>query len=164
MITTGLCIYLRKSRRCGSGRLHHILDSVTLYTIENGLVTCVVTIISLVFWLAKPHALIYLGLHFVINKLYANCFLASMNARKLLRVQTQSTSSSGHRLPVIITRNLSGRDRNPSKVIQPDHVDLSSTKLQITIDKTVDYAADDLSDSPSHQAASSKNIGRVQAP
>ncbi|KAF9812705.1 hypothetical protein IEO21_06052 [Rhodonia placenta] len=161
IITSSLCLYLRKSRHGGTGRLDHILNSVTLYTIENGMMTCIGTVLSLVFWIVKPHALIYLALHFAIGKLYANSFLASMNARKLLRVQNASSSGSGHRLPVIFTHGLSARDRRSS----PDEVDLTGTKvralaatpgssatddellggmqLQITVDKTVDYTADD---------------------
>ncbi|KZT03395.1 uncharacterized protein LAESUDRAFT_367869 [Laetiporus sulphureus 93-53] len=137
MITTSLCALLRRSRRGGSGRLDQILNSMTLYTIENGLVTSVTTTLSLIFWLVKPHALIYLGLHFTISKLYANSFLASMNARKLLRAQNPSSGSSGHRLPTILS-NVRFSHRPP-----PETVDLTGTKVQITVDRTVDYASDD---------------------
>jgi len=140
MITSGLCLYLRKSRHGGSGRLDHILNSVTLYTVENGMITCIATVLSLIFWLAKPHALVYLGLHFAISKLYANSFLASMNARKMLRVQNSQSSGSGHRLPVIFAHHFTRGDRRSS----PDAVDLTGTKLQITVDKTVDYVTDDV--------------------
>ncbi|PCH39550.1 hypothetical protein WOLCODRAFT_141307 [Wolfiporia cocos MD-104 SS10] len=142
MITTSLCTYLRKSRRGGSGRLDHILDSMTLYTVENGMITCVATVLSLVFWLVIPHALIYLGLHFAISKLYANSFLASMNARKLLRAHNStSASNSGsgrHGFPVMFSNRFSTRPRGDVET-----VDLTGTKLQITVDKTVDYVADD---------------------
>ncbi|PCH43519.1 hypothetical protein WOLCODRAFT_138390 [Wolfiporia cocos MD-104 SS10] len=148
MITGSLCTYLRKSRHGGSGRLDQILNSVTLYTVENGMVTCIATVLSLIFWLVKPHALIYLALHFAIGKLYTNSFLASMNARKLLRVQNTTSESSEHRLPVIFSHHFSRGDRRPA--VRPDPVDLTSTKLQITVDKTVDYVTDDVLSSPSH--------------
>ncbi|KAI0373514.1 hypothetical protein BV20DRAFT_1049916 [Pilatotrama ljubarskyi] len=138
LITGGLCYYLRRNRT-GTGRFDHILDSVTLYTVENGLLTSVTTLVSLIFWLVKPHVLIYLGLHFAISKLYANSFLASMNARKILRAQSQSQSGSGHRLPVIFT----SRGMRHSNA---DQLNLG-TRVQITVDKTVDYATDDLPDS-----------------
>ncbi|CCL99874.1 uncharacterized protein FIBRA_01899 [Fibroporia radiculosa] len=141
MITSGLCLYLRKSRHGGTGRLDRVLNSVTLYTVENGLLTSVITVLSLIFWLVKPHVLIYLAFHFAISKLYANSFLASMNARKLLRAQNMTSSGSEHRLPVILSHHLAGRDRRVSRM--QDTVDFTSTKLQITVDKTVDYIADD---------------------
>ncbi|TFK84127.1 hypothetical protein K466DRAFT_602278 [Polyporus arcularius HHB13444] len=128
LITAGLCFFLRRNRT-GSGRFDHILDSVTLYTVENGLLTSVTTIVSLIFWLAKPHVLVYLGLHFAISKLYANSFLASMNARKILRAQSQSQSGSGHRLPVIFTSRIRRHT---------GQVDFG-TAVQITVDKTIDY-------------------------
>ncbi|KZT65925.1 hypothetical protein DAEQUDRAFT_813903 [Daedalea quercina L-15889] len=146
MITSSLCLYLRKSRHSGSGRLDQLLNSVTLYTVENGMVTCIATVLSLIFWLAMPHALVYLALHFAISKLYANSFLASMNARKMLRVQNTQSSGSGHRLPVIFAHHFSRGDRRTSGTsafAQRDPVDLTGTKLQITVDKTVDYATDD---------------------
>ncbi|EMD37745.1 hypothetical protein CERSUDRAFT_83486 [Gelatoporia subvermispora B] len=136
-ITIGLCAYLRKSRT-GSGRLDHILDSVTLYTVENGMLTCITTVVSLIFWLAMPHVLIYLGLHFAISKLYANSFLASMNARKILRAQTSHASSSGHRLPVLFAQGFNGRISG-----KRTSLDLTGTRLQITVDKTVDCVVDD---------------------
>ncbi|KAH9931185.1 uncharacterized protein BXZ73DRAFT_101766 [Epithele typhae] len=128
LITGSLCFYLRRNRT-GSGRFDHVLDSVTLYTVENGLLTSLTTLVSLIFWLARPHVLIYLGLHFAISKLYANSFLASMNARKTLLAQSQSTSGSNHVLPVIFT----GRTQRlqASSPFQ--------ATVQITVDKTVDY-------------------------
>ncbi|TFY57886.1 hypothetical protein EVJ58_g6752 [Rhodofomes roseus] len=159
IITFGLCIFLRKSRSSGtgsSGRLDHILNSMTLYTIETGMVTCIATAISLIFWLAKPHALIYLGLHFVISKCYANSFLASVNARKLLRAQhvSRTTSGSGG-LPPVFTNRFFRRSE-----LQPDTVDLTGSKLQITIDKTVDYSSDDIPMSParSHQGSNTAAV------
>ncbi|KAH9851398.1 hypothetical protein C2E23DRAFT_886575 [Lenzites betulinus] len=140
LITGGLCYYLRRSRT-GTGRFDHILDSVTLYTVENGLLTSVTTVVSLIFWLVRPHVLIYLGLHFAISKLYANSFLASMNARKILRAQSQSQSTSGHRLPVIFA----SRGMRHSNA---DQLNLNA-RVQITVDKTVDYAADDVPESVS---------------
>ncbi|KAI0779880.1 hypothetical protein C8Q74DRAFT_722519 [Fomes fomentarius] len=124
LITGGLCYYLRRNRT-GAGEFDHVLDSVTLYTVENGLLTSVTTVVSLIFWLARPHVLIYLGLHFAISKLYANSFLASMNARKILRAQSQPQSGSGHRMPVLFSNggHLTG-----------DQV----TAVQITVDKTVE--------------------------
>ncbi|KAL1945721.1 hypothetical protein VTO73DRAFT_1723 [Trametes versicolor] len=140
LITGGLCYYLRRNRT-GTGRFDHVLDSVTLYTVENGLLTSVTTLVSLIFWLVRPHVLIYLGLHFAISKLYANSFLASMNARKILRAQSESHSGGGsaHRLPVIFA----------SRAMRHSNADQLNlgTRVQITVDKTVDYATDDVPDS-----------------
>ncbi|KAI0368832.1 hypothetical protein BV20DRAFT_426062 [Pilatotrama ljubarskyi] len=155
LITLGLCFYLRRHRG-GTGRFDHILNAVTLYTVENGLITSVTTLVSLIFWLVKSDELIYLGLHFAISKLYANSFLASMNARKSLMAQSQSQSTSGHRLPVIFPtqRGLGGSNA--------DQLDLGlGTRVHITVDKTTDYVADDMHDNASSEqlSADQKGVG-----
>jgi len=48
LIATSLCWFLNKSRTGFSG-MDSIINSITLYTVENGLLTCIVTILSLVF-------------------------------------------------------------------------------------------------------------------
>ncbi|KAI0778797.1 hypothetical protein BD413DRAFT_609365 [Trametes elegans] len=153
LITAGLCFYLRRHRG-GTGRFDHILNTVTLYTVENGLLTSVTTIVSLIFWLVKSDELIYLGLHFAISKLYANSFLASMNARKNLMAQSQSQSTSGHRLPVIF--------RTQRGASNGEHLDLAiQTRVHITVDKTTDYVPDDIQDNASSQqlSADQKGVG-----
>jgi hypothetical protein len=59
-----------------------VLDTVTLYTLENGFITCLTTIAALVFWLVLAHTSLPLGLHFVIGKLYPNSLLVLLNTRK----------------------------------------------------------------------------------
>ncbi|KAI0720074.1 hypothetical protein C8T65DRAFT_24565 [Cerioporus squamosus] len=149
LITVGLCYYLRRHRG-GTGRFDHILNTVTLYTIENGLLTSVTTLISLIFWLVKSDELIYLGLHFAISKLYANSYLASMNARKTLMAQSgQSQSTSGHRLPVIFPSQRGLRDSNA------DQLNLGvGTRVHITVDKTTDYMPDENQDTVSSEQQS----------
>ncbi|KAF8079374.1 hypothetical protein FPV67DRAFT_114924 [Lyophyllum atratum] len=86
IITGWLCYFLREMRgRMGSTIMIQLVDTLTLYTIETGALTSVATIASLICWLTMPTNLIFLGLHFVIGKLYANSLLASLNTRKELR-------------------------------------------------------------------------------
>ncbi|KAH6910971.1 hypothetical protein BKA70DRAFT_1423730 [Coprinopsis sp. MPI-PUGE-AT-0042] len=89
LITGWLCYFLREVRsRIGgphSTMMIRMVDTLTLYTLENGLLTCFAAIASLICWLTMPHNLIFMGLHFVISKLYANSLLASLNMRNDLR-------------------------------------------------------------------------------
>ncbi|KAJ3482529.1 hypothetical protein NLI96_g6924 [Meripilus lineatus] len=95
-----------------------IIDSITLYTIENGVLTCVATTVSLVAWITMPHNLIFLSMHFAICKLYANALLATLNARKTLRGRSQgSTDVSDHPMPVLFPDSYNSRtSRNPFSV------------------------------------------------
>ncbi|KAI0696885.1 hypothetical protein C8T65DRAFT_30156 [Cerioporus squamosus] len=85
LITITLIALLQRSRTGFSTVTDHLIDVVTLYTVETGLVTSITTAVSLICWLTMPRNLIFLALHFSISKLYATSTLATLNARKSLR-------------------------------------------------------------------------------
>lgn len=86
IITLCLCHYLRKIRKLStSSVMKGVMDTLTLYTLENGLITCLTTIAALVFWLKLPTTSIALSLNFLIGKLYPNSLLVLLNTRKELR-------------------------------------------------------------------------------
>ncbi|KAH8827648.1 hypothetical protein DL96DRAFT_1555272 [Flagelloscypha sp. PMI_526] len=78
LITGWLCYFLFKMRsRVNRSGMARMVDQLTVYTIENGALTCVVTTVSLICWLTMKTNLIFLGLHFVIGK--------PLNTRKVWR-------------------------------------------------------------------------------
>ncbi|KAJ8589211.1 hypothetical protein M405DRAFT_933597 [Rhizopogon salebrosus TDB-379] len=79
-VTVVLCVTLRASRSSYS-HMDRIFHSVVLYTLENNSLTGAAAIISMVCWVTMPN-LVFLGIHFVLSKLYANSMLASLNFRK----------------------------------------------------------------------------------
>ncbi|KAF8145353.1 hypothetical protein K438DRAFT_1991875 [Mycena galopus ATCC 62051] len=86
IITICLCYYVRKIRKLSSSSvMKSVMDTLTLYTLENGLVTCLFTVGSLTFWLVLPSTTLSLSLHFVIGKLYPNSLLMLLNTRRELR-------------------------------------------------------------------------------
>ncbi|KAH9884645.1 hypothetical protein C8Q73DRAFT_351998 [Cubamyces lactineus] len=99
LITLSLITLLQRSRTGFSTLTDHLIDTVTLYTVETGLVTSITTAVSLICWLVMPRNLIFLALHFSISKLYATSTLATLNARKSLRRRTNKLVD--HILPVI---------------------------------------------------------------
>ncbi|KAH0837824.1 hypothetical protein J3R83DRAFT_6032 [Lanmaoa asiatica] len=74
--TTFLCYFLRSNRSQVSST-NRIIDTLTVWTVQNGSITCLGTIATLVCWTAMPQNRIFLGLHFVVAKLYANSLLAT---------------------------------------------------------------------------------------
>ncbi|KJA28299.1 hypothetical protein HYPSUDRAFT_33631 [Hypholoma sublateritium FD-334 SS-4] len=84
LITALLFILLRKSK-ADSVSLDDIIDACILYTFEIGSLTSVTTVVSLICWVVLDDSLIFLGLHFLIGKLYANSLLASLNSRQRFR-------------------------------------------------------------------------------
>ncbi|KAJ7729085.1 hypothetical protein DFH07DRAFT_850496 [Mycena maculata] len=79
---TGSLVHLFRLNRTESGRFNHIIDKLILYGLESGSATCIGTVISMLCWVITPQTLVFLGLHFVIGKLYANSLLVTLNARK----------------------------------------------------------------------------------
>ncbi|TEB32577.1 hypothetical protein FA13DRAFT_261389 [Coprinellus micaceus] len=77
LVTISLFALLKENGGKEYLRLGHIIDSLVLYTVEIGSVTCTVTVVSMICWLTMRHNLVFMGLHFIIGKLYANSMLAT---------------------------------------------------------------------------------------
>ncbi|KDQ51156.1 hypothetical protein JAAARDRAFT_211291 [Jaapia argillacea MUCL 33604] len=135
LITTSLCLYLR-SNRTGFSSMDYIIDTIMMYAINHGSLTCICTFISLLCWLAIPHSLAFLGAHFAISKLYANSFLATLNTRDTLRDRSQGSSDRGgtHQMPVIFPGSRMTYGRYTGQGQDPS----TATKLEINVQKTIE--------------------------
>lgn len=137
LITGWLCYFLAQFRAGISPMstvMIRMVDALTLYTLENGALTCFAAIASLVCWLVMPHNLIFMGLHFVISKLYANSFLASLNMRHQLRqIHGLDPPDDGQ----------SGYYRNPGKGRQ-GHIESDLLIQNSKPDHTTKLAFDDI--------------------
>ncbi|KAL7285933.1 hypothetical protein ACG7TL_001047 [Trametes sanguinea] len=113
LITSIMCYYIRKGRTAFV-RMNRIIDVLTLYTVENGMITCIATSLSLFFWLFMRSNFAFLGMHLAINKLYANSFLASLNARKVIANKSQGSGQGhpgdGFAMPVMFPNSHTSRE------------------------------------------------------
>ncbi|PFH47790.1 hypothetical protein AMATHDRAFT_151308 [Amanita thiersii Skay4041] len=110
-ITLSLFILLWRSRS-DSLSLTNVIDSLILYTFELGSLTCFATVISMICWLTMHNNLVFLGLHFVIGKLYANSLLASLNTRhELRRAHANSVGVHAHNAVPSSSPSMSGNRR-----------------------------------------------------
>ncbi|KAJ7144780.1 hypothetical protein C8R43DRAFT_563911 [Mycena crocata] len=137
VVITGLLFHLFQSSRPDAGNLNHVIDKLMLYAFETGSLTCIGTIVSMICWVAMSQNLIFLGLHFVIGKLYANSLLVTLNTRENIR-RARSTSS-GDRGPVLYL------DTRAQKTSGPYFAGPSSmmpTELQISVQTSVQYDND----------------------
>ncbi|KAF5377125.1 hypothetical protein D9757_008805 [Collybiopsis confluens] len=103
LFTSGLCVsaltdvivsvaryHYLKALRQGYSQTQEIVDSVVVFTINDGVLTCAVVIASIAFWLGMPHNFVYLGIYFTIsksNQVYSNSVLATLNLRDWYRHQ-----------------------------------------------------------------------------
>ncbi|KAG2141031.1 hypothetical protein DEU56DRAFT_280505 [Suillus clintonianus] len=100
MITLSLCYFLRKNRPKFTDTMR-IIDTLTFWTIQNGSMTSAATIATLICWKTMPENRIFLGLHFVVAKLYANSLLATLNARKQIWTGKQYSPTNNQPMPIV---------------------------------------------------------------
>jgi len=97
VITTSCLLWYLDNARTGFAGMDQIVNTLSLYAVENGLLTSVAIVISLGCWLGMKHNLVFMAIHFVVAKLYANSLLASLNSRRRIRERSRATSfSEGH--------------------------------------------------------------------
>jgi hypothetical protein len=141
MVTCALGFYLHRSRT-GFANMDGIINTLTLYTVENGALTCLAAITALTCWLTLPHTLIWLSFHFTISKLYANAFLATLNARKVLRGRSGG-SQDGYDTGISnIIRDPSVRRVGFNIPIRP--TDPIETRVEVNVEKIVHREGDSL--------------------
>ncbi|KAF7340986.1 hypothetical protein MSAN_02084000 [Mycena sanguinolenta] len=135
VLITSLLFYLFQSKKPDTGHLKHVMDKLMLYAFETGSLTCVATIVAMISWVTMSHNLIFLGLHFVIGKLYANSLLVTLNTRRNIR---RGSTSSGERGPVLfLEAPRNGKLSAPTTVGQRSLIDdyaPGSKELQITVE------------------------------
>ncbi|KAJ3740316.1 hypothetical protein EV360DRAFT_90423 [Lentinula raphanica] len=66
-------------------RLDKILNKLTIFVINTGMLTSLFALGSLISILAAPNTFIYMSFFFCMGRLYTNAILASLNARKKMR-------------------------------------------------------------------------------
>ncbi|KAL9716755.1 hypothetical protein Ac2012v2_001207 [Leucoagaricus gongylophorus] len=96
ILITGSLFFLLKTSRTSDFNLNVVIDTLILYAFETGALTTIGTIASLIFWVMQDNNLIFMGLHFVIAKLYANSILVTLNVRRNLNLN-RARSSTGPR-------------------------------------------------------------------
>ncbi|RDB14965.1 hypothetical protein Hypma_016152 [Hypsizygus marmoreus] len=144
LITASLC-FLLQSNRAGTTSLKLVIDSLIRYAFEAGILTCAGTFISMICWLTMRHNLIFLGVYFVVSKLYTNSLLVILNTRNQHRATRASHSSDrdfpilqletrrkvlgqSHSMPIgspITSRDYDGRGKVVIQIEQSIHHDVS---------------------------------------
>ncbi|KAL7277632.1 hypothetical protein ACG7TL_008559 [Trametes sanguinea] len=94
IITSSLVYFLREHK---SGFNQYVtLDKIIYWTVNNGLLTSVVGLVVIVTFSVMPDNMVFLGVHLLLSKLYANSLLATLNFRQAQRgrgLDTDGTSA-----------------------------------------------------------------------
>jgi len=141
IITASLFVLLQSSRT-GAATLDAVIDALIRYTFETSTLTCAGTIASMLCWAIIPSNLIFMGLHFVIGKLYANSLLVTLNTRDSIR----RARSQGHGLRVDIMKDSrkthKSHDSGDVTTLQSSQVESKSKeerfmKVEVVVERNV---------------------------
>lgn len=86
VIAGALCVLLHRGRAGSSIRsTNTLVNTLIIFAINRCLLTSVVAVAETIMYAIFPDSLWFIGIDFVIGKLYANSFLATLNTRRALR-------------------------------------------------------------------------------
>ncbi|PPQ99664.1 hypothetical protein CVT26_009198 [Gymnopilus dilepis] len=91
MLSTGSLFALLHTSRTGAPRRFHprsvnaLIDTLIMFAFETASLTSAGTVVTMICWLAMPNNIVFLGVHFVIGKLYALSLLVTLNMREDIR-------------------------------------------------------------------------------
>ncbi|GBE86423.1 hypothetical protein BKA93DRAFT_549242 [Sparassis latifolia] len=98
-----ILIYYLQSSRTGFQGTDHLIRSMQSYVVNSGALTMVVSISIVLTFIFVKNSLVFAGLVQVQGKLYANSFLATLNARTLRQGGGKSTSQDPNANSVELT-------------------------------------------------------------
>ncbi|KLO04275.1 hypothetical protein SCHPADRAFT_911728 [Schizopora paradoxa] len=81
----GLLSYLLLKSRNGVKRTTSLIHSLTLYTINTGVLISIASLCILTTYATMPHNYIFLAFFIPLSKLFVNSFLATLNIRSKIR-------------------------------------------------------------------------------
>ncbi|KAF5376642.1 hypothetical protein D9615_007877 [Tricholomella constricta] len=93
MIAGAMCFYLRKSKGSQT-RLNSRISRMMQYTLSSGLFTSACSLSAMFSYILLPDTFVYLGIQFILTKLYVGSFFAMLNARERPREPKGDTENS----------------------------------------------------------------------
>ncbi|KAJ2913662.1 hypothetical protein MD484_g6762, partial [Candolleomyces efflorescens] len=134
---TALMCWLLRRRQNKNSSMNYVLDALMLYTFENGALTMAATCMSLITWLTMPHNLIFMAIHFVISKFYANSLLTTLNTRQNLKPghRTQNSNSATAHKPIMFTELFKQSHLKQFSTTVHDETHTMAPQLQVNVDQ-----------------------------
>jgi len=153
LIAGAMCFFLQRSRT-GFSATDHLIDTLLVYSLNNGALTCIITIITLVCWLVMNDNLIFFSIHFSITKLYAVSLLNTLNTRHSIRERSQQSDGFAHPLPVLFphgssqrTHSVMARFPSSQQNHELDAIEPGPTKVSVNVEQTIHYDVGELTGS-----------------
>ncbi|KAF9481772.1 hypothetical protein BDN70DRAFT_875907 [Pholiota conissans] len=89
--------WLLYGSRTGYSSTDSVIKVLMAYTVNTGMIVALDATITLVMYIAMPHNFIFVAFYLLLGKLYLNSYLATLNAREVLRNKAETSyQMSGH--------------------------------------------------------------------
>ncbi|KAF5316761.1 hypothetical protein D9619_006843 [Psilocybe cf. subviscida] len=133
LIAATLCLLLHFSRT-GFHRSDTMINKLILFSVNTGFLTSLCAVASLISIVVAGNTFLYIAFFFCIGRLYTNSLLATLNARKMIRVAGNSVhTASGDQL----TLSLHEFPKGPAQGRRS-----SKRNISIKIDTTKEFVTD----------------------
>ncbi|KAI0642393.1 hypothetical protein C8Q79DRAFT_1013672 [Trametes meyenii] len=85
VITAAALCYFLRGLKTGYNRDDSIVNTLTLYAINTGVLTSAISLSTLILFDLMPTNFVFMAFYFVLSKVYANSFFAALNTRRSVR-------------------------------------------------------------------------------
>ncbi|KAI8985612.1 hypothetical protein BD414DRAFT_441292 [Trametes punicea] len=85
VVTAAALCYFLRGLKTGYHRDDSIVNTLTLYAINTGVITSAISLSTLILYDLMPTNFIFMAFYFVLSKVYANSFFAALNTRRSVR-------------------------------------------------------------------------------
>ncbi|KAI0675990.1 hypothetical protein C8Q78DRAFT_988436 [Trametes maxima] len=85
VITAAALCYFLRGLKTGYNRDDSIVNTLTLYAINTGVITSAISLSTLILYDLMPTNFVFMAFYFVLSKVYANSFFAALNTRRSVR-------------------------------------------------------------------------------
>ncbi|KAF9065861.1 hypothetical protein BDP27DRAFT_1450038 [Rhodocollybia butyracea] len=94
VLIAAILSFLLQGSKTGFRRSDSMLNTLTLYAVNTGMLTSLCAVASLISIVAAPNTFIYIAFFFCMGRLYTNSLLATLNARKAIRERGDNVHST----------------------------------------------------------------------
>ncbi|OAX30775.1 hypothetical protein K503DRAFT_172549, partial [Rhizopogon vinicolor AM-OR11-026] len=98
IIASSLC-YLLATSRTGFSSMDTFITKLMGYTVNTGILTSICSLASIITCAVMPNNFVYLGIEFLLAKLYINSYIALLNARYYLQPNSDVVDSPKPHIP-----------------------------------------------------------------
>ncbi|KAF8627260.1 hypothetical protein AX15_004452 [Amanita polypyramis BW_CC] len=138
LLSAGIC-HVLSLRRTVFAETRSRIWIIMCYVVISGVLTSVCSLIALVMYCVMPNNLIFLGIEFLLTKLYVNSYLALLNARKSVRERSISNASNAMHLSDMVSHNRSVRSADETEPkLREQNSAMNSRSVKIRVDVVQD--------------------------